>query len=124
MKTLALEDLKEMDHKALIKHIVEEYECEPEDVKKFDILVAYESIGNWGCDSSSWFLLRDRASKALYEVSGSHCSCYGFEGQWEPSLTILEYLKSGHFQLPTGGYDGNNAANEAAVKDFVKRLRK
>lgn len=23
----------------------------------------------------------------LYEVNGSHCSCYGLEGQWEPEET-------------------------------------
>jgi hypothetical protein len=124
MKTLTLEDLKDMDRKALLGHIVEQYECKPEEVKKFDILIAYESVGNYGCDSSSWFLLRDRASKALYEVSGSHCSCYGFENQWGPSLTTLAYLKSDHFRLYTGGYDDGAKANEEAVKNFIKRLRK
>lgn len=25
----------------------------------------------------------------LYEVNGSHCSCYGLEGQWEPEEVVL-----------------------------------
>lgn len=29
----------------------------------------------------------------LYEVNGSHCSCNGLEGQWEPEETSLEALK-------------------------------
>lgn len=29
----------------------------------------------------------------LYEVNGSHCSCYGLEGQWIPEETSLEALK-------------------------------
>ena len=29
----------------------------------------------------------------LFEVNGSHCSCYGLEGQWEPEETTLEALK-------------------------------
>lgn len=29
----------------------------------------------------------------LYEASGSHCSCYGLEGQWNPEETFLEALK-------------------------------
>lgn len=29
----------------------------------------------------------------LYEVHGSHCSCYGLEGQWAPELTTLEALR-------------------------------
>lgn len=29
----------------------------------------------------------------LYEVNASHCSCYGYEGQWEPELTDIESLR-------------------------------
>lgn len=29
----------------------------------------------------------------LYEVNGSHCSCYGLEGQWGPEETTVEALK-------------------------------
>lgn len=28
----------------------------------------------------------------LYEVNGSHCSCYGLEDQWKPEETLLEAL--------------------------------
>lgn len=31
----------------------------------------------------------------LYEVHGSHCSCYGLEGQWEPEETTWEALRMG-----------------------------
>lgn len=42
----------------------------------------YESYGYEG----SAFVLFERDGK-LYEVNGSHCSCYGLEGQWEPEET-------------------------------------
>lgn len=29
----------------------------------------------------------------LYEVNGSHCSCYGLEGQWDIEETSLEYFE-------------------------------
>lgn len=29
----------------------------------------------------------------LYEVHGSHCSCYGLEDQWTPEETSIEALK-------------------------------
>jgi hypothetical protein len=29
----------------------------------------------------------------LYEVRGSHCSCYGLEGQWDPEVTFPEALE-------------------------------
>ena len=29
----------------------------------------------------------------LYEVEGYHCSCYGLEGQWNPTETNVETVK-------------------------------
>ena len=34
-----------------------------------------------------------RQGDRLYEVNGSHCSCYGLEGQWQPEETSLEAIK-------------------------------
>jgi len=33
-----------------------------------------------------------RKDGKLYEVNGSHCSCNGLEGQWEPEETSVEAL--------------------------------
>lgn len=34
----------------------------------------------------------------LYLVEGSHCSCYGLEGQWEPTEETLETLARYHLR--------------------------
>ncbi|HDR7066898.1 TPA: hypothetical protein QCW42_004004 [Bacillus cereus] len=36
----------------------------------------------------------------MYEVHGSHCSCYGLESQWNPEETTIEELE---FRLNNGG---------------------
>ena len=45
------------------------------------------------------FVLFEQDGK-LYEVNGSHCSCYGLEGQWDPEETTwrdIKYrLENGH----------------------------
>lgn len=33
-----------------------------------------------------------RKNGKLYEVNGSHCSCYGLEGQWTPEETSIAAL--------------------------------
>lgn len=38
------------------------------------------------------FVLFERDGK-LYEVNGSHCSCYGLEDQWCPEETSVEAVK-------------------------------
>lgn len=41
----------------------------------------------------------------LYEVNGSHCSCNGLEGQWEPEETSLEALKIRNYSYGNLQYD-------------------
>lgn len=65
--------------------------------------------------SGSAFVLFVRNGK-LYEVNGSHCSCYGLsEDQWSPEETSLEALKlRNHYAVD---YD----AVYAAVKRWKQR---
>jgi len=39
---------------------------------------------------SAWVLFME--DEKLYEVHGSHCSCYGLEDQWEPEEVTAEVL--------------------------------
>lgn len=42
-------------------------------------------------DGSAFVLIK--SGKKLYEVNGSHCSCYGLEDQWEPEeVTLIELI--------------------------------
>lgn len=120
--SLFIEDLEGLTDEDVRNHIVDSYEVARELVDMFDILIAYESVGNYGCDSSSFFLLRDRKTGTLFENHGSHCSCYGFEGQWGPEETTVEYLKSDKFYFSNGGYDGDPESNRLRVLEFINTL--
>ena len=118
MKTLlTLADLNGYSQSDIIDHIVSSYQAKREDFEGVDFLIAYESVGDYGCDSSSWFLFEKNGK--LYENHASHCSCYGFEGQWTPEETTIEYLVSDKFYLPYGGYDNDSNGNEEAVKKYL-----
>lgn len=73
----------------------DEYDDGPttEDIKAqldgAEILVA--SYMNEGYSGSAFVLYRKDGK--LYEVNGSHCSCYGLEGQWGPEETTATVLK-------------------------------
>lgn len=123
MKKLYLEDLSELSENQVKKHICSSYEYTG-DLDKYTVLIAYESVGSWGCDSSSWFLLQDKESKELYETSGSHCSCHGFEGQFDLESTSIEYLSRDNFRLSCGGYDNACVPNQRAVKKYIQYLVK
>lgn len=135
---LFLEDLKGYTEEEVKKHISENYAGKdsgfdygsPTDNEKeelleeldgYKILIAYESVDSWGCDSSSYFLMQKQDGTYL-EFSGSHCSCYGFEGQYDPQEATKEYLNSDKFNFWTGGYDDNSEENIRKVKEFVKTI--
>lgn len=64
--------------------------------------------------SGSAFVLFEKDGE-LYEVHGSHCSCYGLEGQWNPEKTSLKALK---FRLENGdGYRLDFYKNK--LKEFL-----
>lgn len=120
MRQLFLEDLAGYMDEEVRGHIENSYEVSREEVDKYDILIAYESVGSYGCDSSSYFLLKHKDSGVLYETFGSHCSCYGFEGQFQPEVTSIEYLRSDKFNFYNGGYDGDPESNRQAITDYVQ----
>lgn len=72
-------------------------------------------FASYGCESyegSAWLLFENDGK--IFEINGSHCSCYGLEDQWDPEEVFLEALehriKEG--SLGEDSYSGNNFKNE------------
>ncbi len=127
---LALEDLKGMTEFQVKQHLELQYSGEgvavaevSKALENMEVLIAYESVGSWGCDSTSFFLFKDKDGK-LYEVHGSHCSCYGFEGQFrleESDAKALKFRAKGknYGLFSTGGYDDNSDSNIDEAKQYI-----
>ena len=66
-----------------------EFRLDSGDLDSCKIIVAC-----YNCESyeGSAFILFEKGGN-LYEVNGSHCSCYGLEDQWRPEETSVELLK-------------------------------
>lgn len=125
---LALADLEGKTEVEIKQHLDFEYRAHGDDhsvrqsIADLIVLIAYESVGNWGCDSSSWFLMRNPNNGDLFTISGSHCSCYGFEGQGDLESVDIDYLKSEKFYFSAGGYDGESENNKAKIKAYLAEL--
>lgn len=64
------------------------FNVKEDEQKDVEFIYAY-----YWCDyDGSAFVLFARKGK-LYEVNGSHCSCYGLEDQWSPEETSVEALR-------------------------------
>jgi hypothetical protein len=64
------------------------YEGREDFLDGYEVLLAYYSYEEYTGEA---FVLLRKDGK-LYEVNGSHCSCYGLEGQWEPEETTVASL--------------------------------
>ncbi len=67
--------------------------------------------------SGSSFVLYVGNDGKLYENHGSHCSCYGLEGQWSPEETNVEELLQ---RLDRGGL----SEYEYVIREGLKYLKK
>lgn len=81
----------------ICNYLIEDWGAAPDNFDRFHILAAAGDLGEY--EESAWFLLRDKETSELFEISGSHCSCYGFEGQFKPAPTTMNYLLSDKFYV-------------------------
>lgn len=78
-----------------------------EEPERVEVIVAHYSYEDYS--GNAFVLFRDAGK--LYEVNGSHCSCYGLEGQWEPEETTVEALQH---RLANGDYHLSPCGKELA----------
>jgi hypothetical protein len=83
---------------------------EYDDIKNLNILFAdYQNQ----CYEGEAFVLFEKDGK-LFEVIGSHCSCYGLEGQFDPEEVCLEALEH---RLIKGNYSRDIFSTQ--LKEFL-----
>lgn len=68
--------------------VITEFDINSEKLEGCEILYACYTPGDYCGDAHVIF----RKEGKLYEVNGSHCSCMGLEGQWEPEETTVAAL--------------------------------
>ena len=93
-----------------------------EALKKYsDKKILFASYGYANYSGDAWVLFEKEGK--LFEVNGSHCSCYGLEGQFEPEETDLKALEF-RLQKGTWGLDGwsDNNFREELIKFLGVKL--
>ena len=102
-----------MSQDELKDHLHRFYDVDKSKLENLEILIALEKSDDYYSESA-WWLVRDNKGE-LYETYASHCSCYGFEGQFEPEHTCLEYLSSANF--------GVNLASKEELEEIFEFIR-
>lgn len=82
-----------------------------------DVNFLFASYGqdNYSGDA---FVLFERDGE-LFEVHGSHCSCYGLEDQFDPESVVLEELEN---RLKNGDFGKDDYSGNAFHQELVSFL--
>ena len=91
-----------------------DFRISDEDLTGVKVLFASYTYENYQGSATVLFEKDDK----LFEVIGSHCSCYGLEDQWEPTETciaVIEKMVSGEIWV-----DGNH---KQAMSEVLKYLQ-
>ena len=88
-----------------------------ESLGEYQVLIAAYSCEDY---SGSAYVLCVKDG-LLYEVEGSHCSCYGLEEQWKPEEVSLQYLQN---RLEKGSFPyGCGADISELLRQFIGQSR-
>lgn len=106
-----------------LKQVENDFELKDNELEDIEILLAYYSYEDYQGEA---FVLFRRDGK-LYEVNGSHCSCYGLEDQWSPEEVMLEELEhrvtEGTFGLGYSYYDDAPNHFNIELKEIIQQLK-
>ena len=92
---LKLGEFEGYTDKQLKGDVCDMFACSSSEMNKYKILIA--QLWSEQYEESAWFLVKNKENGQLQEVNAGHCSCYGFEGQWEPTDTSKAYILSDKF---------------------------
>lgn len=107
---LAMGDLDGMSQDDLKGVAVDTWNATSKELESATILIAYMCEENY--EGHGFFLFKDKDG-TLFEVHGSHCSCYGFEGQWDPEETTAEAML---FRKSIGCY----GSDDKTIRKFIE----
>lgn len=77
-----------------------------------DAAILFAQYGNGSYDGSCYVVYEQEGK--LYTVEGSHCSCYGLEGQWSPMESSWAALAMGGREFD--GYGGKLGSYDCSAE--------
>ena len=89
-----------------------------------NILILYDHYTYEDYSGYGHVICYDTEKDSFFEVFGSHCSCYGLEGQWEPEYcTIEEMVHAANLRIESEkerGWTYSNDGELICLKEFLE----
>ena len=89
-----------------------------------NVLILYDHYTYEDYSGYGHVICYDTEKDSFFEVFGSHCSCYGLEGQWEPEYcTIEEMVHATNLRIESEkerGWTYSNDGELICLKEFLE----
>ncbi len=111
-KQLLLGDVLGMSDLEVREHITAAFSISESELEPYTVIMASQDEQDY--EGSFYILLKHKESGEFFEVSGSHCSCYYYEDQFETKLAPIQYLLSEkHYYCP---------GDKKVVQNFLREI--
>lgn len=94
---IKLHEWKELSDGEICHDVVQMFDITDAELDAYDVVAGVLSGDGWS--ESCVLILRERTSGEMFVVNASHCSCFGFEDQFDPDPFTLEALASVKYGL-------------------------
>lgn len=106
-----------------LKQLMYDFAITEETMKGVNIILASYTYRDYEGDAFVLFIKEGK----IYEVNGSHCSCYGLEEQWEPEEINIEELKNRiftHYCFEGCQHELQKLIIETEINELIKQYTK
>lgn len=88
-----------------------------------NLILVYHVYASGNYEGTAYGFGFDTEKNMWFEVGGSHCSCFGLEGQWEPDYStfdqLVEAIKRTIDAYVTNDYSSSEPYNDQELQEFV-----
>ena len=102
----------------IVDDIFVDFRIDP--IRNIDIILASYYEGNY--EGYAFVLFKQNGK--LWEVNGSHCSCYGLEYQWDPEETTIESLRHRLKEGTLGNSEYSGNVFNVELEEVLNQLEK
>lgn len=88
-----------------------------------NMILVYHEYASGSYEGESYGFGFDTEKNMWFEVGGSHCSCFGLEGQWDPDYSTFDQLAVAIQKTidayVTSDFRYEGPSNDQALQNFV-----
>lgn len=117
---LAMGEFSGLSQTEIKEKITKDFNIKMEELDQYRLEIVYMNEEDY--EGKAFLFMQHKESQKWYEVQGWHCSCFGFENQFQPDETMLECLLIRKGFVHDVFNDETQDEDDLTIIDHIKKL--